>query len=507
MITLTSWLNIAKKNSKKQLTVNYELVNQELSQKKKNSTDKPKISTELPSLNLMAVENQLSFDRIDNRINILSFNKKSQQDIKCFAFSEETFDTFCQLITNYNDKMCDFLKELLQTNQFYIGGSFGTMFSHFIFGENINLNKYKDADIDIYCISTMKENELESLLKSIAKKFILNEKCLIYKTGILMNIIFKNEETRKIQIIFQVKKTIDEHLAFIDLPITEFTIGFQNNNFIMFYTQLSLFALYKKINFVFEPKSEITNNRILKYVCRGFISVLIQNGEISKICDTDIKELCWIKLKSNIMLNTLNCLITEYINIKNKNIKIEIINDESYSYNSYTNFCWFLIEKKIADFDMSEIKISQRYQHYSNYDSGLSMYYSTKTVIKKIISLKRIFEKKYKYRFDESAQNFKNFNLHPELFKEKILSPSEFINNEEKLFFACVVENFIKKQGVFIFNGKFCTQKECEKYINDELQGIHEEENSYWLNDYRDYKKENTKRNSKSRYKKKRIIL
>jgi hypothetical protein len=88
----------------------------------------------------------------------------------------------------------------------------------------------------------LKEQELDNLFKSITENLILKEKCVIYKIGILMNIIFENTESRKIQIIFQVKITINEHLAFIDLSVTEFTIGFQKNCFTMFYTQLSLFA-------------------------------------------------------------------------------------------------------------------------------------------------------------------------------------------------------------------------------------------------------------------------
>jgi hypothetical protein len=49
--------------------------------------------------------------------------EKSKQNIQCFSFSEDIFDAFYQLIANYNNVICDFLKKMLQKNQFYIGGN------------------------------------------------------------------------------------------------------------------------------------------------------------------------------------------------------------------------------------------------------------------------------------------------------------------------------------------------------------------------------------------------
>lgn len=475
---MTSWIEVAKKPKP---------------EPKFNSNDNNAQEIfDLPQLDLHEVKNQLKFDRVKNKIDVFSGTTKSKQNIQKFAFSGENFDIYCNLLSNYNEHVYKFLKQLLKTGQFYIGGSFATIFAHFLFGESVNLGKYNESDIDIFCISNYKEDKLDLLLKSISQDLILKEQCIIHKTDILMNIIFKSEELRKIQIIFQVKKSIDEHLSLIDLPLTEFTIGFQKNKFIMYYTQLSLFSLYKKINFVFEPKTNITNNRILKYNDRGFISVFVKNGELCKICDINKKNISdWLDLKQNTSLDILVNNIDEYIDMVNKNIQFE--KSDNLEQREQSQFVWFLFKKNMVEYSETE-KIVNIYENEA-YVGYRGILYTVKKFIKsgpKIIAhLKKTVGKKHNYKEDESMQNFKNaIHNHNAYFGRKSMTPFEFVSDKKKLFFTHVVESFINKQGVFVSNGIFCTEKIYKQNLIDKFYDeIYQEE----------FTKKNTKRNSKRR--------
>ena len=82
----------------------------------------------------------------------------------------------------------------------------------------------------------------------------------------VINILFEDLNIPKIQIILHVKKTINEHIAFIDLPITHFTLGFNS----LYKTKLAQFALDTKINLIDSITNKIVYNRIIKYKNRGF---------------------------------------------------------------------------------------------------------------------------------------------------------------------------------------------------------------------------------------------
>lgn len=429
-------------------------------------------SKEVEKLNIQKIKQQLKFDRVTNKINVLSnFNFKSKQEISTTSVTCDEFDTFSQLITNYDDEIYDFLKNLIKTGHFFIGGSFGTIFAHLLLGENINLDLYKDADIDIYCCSTMEVQILDSMLKHIASKLILNKKCIIYKTDILANIIFENPEYRKIQIIFQVKKNIDEHLAFIDLPVTEFTIGYKNNEFIMYYTQLSLLALYKKINVIFNPKSKITDNRVLKYNNRGYISVVAENGKITKICENNdlykqFIRFAWYDI--NCDLDDLIKNIDEYHECILHNKDIIKPNNAELKLKSNSKLIWFLINNKIIDCIECE-KIRTVYETTTlpkeSYDHN---YFQTwretkriyKHIVEKIKTIKASIKYKYCYVDDESNHQFEQLSFNPDFFKETIMNPDDFLKLQHNYFFAHTVKRFLKKQGVYIYNDLYCTKEQ-----------------------------------------------
>jgi hypothetical protein len=500
-----SWLDIAKKNAHS--VIHAEKIQHVIAKHRKN--------TEIEKLNLSKVKHQLNFDRITNKINVLSdTNFTSKQNISITSFTDEDFDTFSQLITNYDDEIHSFLKNLIQTEQFFIGGSFGTIFAHLLTGENINLDLYKDADIDIYCISVLSEQKLDCILKKIASSLILSKKCLIYKTGILANIIFENPEYRKIQIIFQVKQNIDEHLAFIDLPVTEFTIGYENNEFIMYYTQLSLFALHKKINILFEPISQITDNRTIKYNNRGFINVVAKNGKIIKISDnvnidtytTTIITWYCVNWELDNMIN----YIDEYNECVFRDTEIKQPDSEEIKYRSDSKLIWFLINKNVIDFSEYE-KIHKTYelvktQKNAQKSGYLHTWYETtricKNIIKKIKKIKSNMKIKYRYLDDESNHVFSNLS---NFFSETVILPEDFLKfTSTNLFFSHTVERFLKKQGVYIFDDMYCTKEQyCDfitgvqyedcDYDYDYDEQLHDTQQKY----FKKILKKNSKRNSK----------
>jgi hypothetical protein len=91
----------------------------------------------------------------------------------------------------------------------------------------------------------------------------------------LIDIIFEHIDARKIQIVLHVKKSIDEHMEFVDLPITQLLLA-KNR---IFKTCLAQLALDKKVNVITDPINEQTINRIVKYAERGFPTVVHAKGQ------------------------------------------------------------------------------------------------------------------------------------------------------------------------------------------------------------------------------------
>lgn len=486
-----TWVDIVKKNDILKISKKLTVID-----RKNNCLDS---LYEEPVLDMEKVNSiilNLKKDAIQNKINVLSNPKnRSFQEISKTKIEEDIFEAYCNLIANYDYDICNFLKELLQTGHFWIGGSFATMFAHLLLGQNLDMQKYEESDIDIYCISNLSDIELDYIFKIKLNNLLKSKKCIIYKTGVLADIIFEDPSLKKIQIIFQVKQSIDEHLAFIDIPVTEFTLGYKNNNFIMYYTQLSLLALFKKVNVIFEPFSEITNNRLIKYTNRDFINIIIND----KDKDKDKEQIKYFDVyKQNLFSINLTIDYLEFITLYQEFIEkklnkcefeciighkkeereneLKIFNIRNYL---DTDIFKFLFEKKVIDLNVIETNTEKKIRKkksvriYSNYYGYSINTYITELIKQKILSItkkiKSTSKNRYDYKDNEKNHTFQNM-IQNVNFSEKIIYNSEEKNNKiynEKLFFSHKVENFLRKQGVYLFGNNFMKEDKYYDLIQD----------------------------------------
>jgi hypothetical protein len=204
-----------------------------------------------------------------------------------------------EILTKYLDDewTSKFLIELLKCHSypFVIGGSFITNIMQLLNNKKFNKEQYKDSDIDIYCVSSQYNTKyihfyIEEKLKEVLAKFLPERKCYIYNTKIIINIV--PEIGRKIQIICHQKKTMEEHMEFIDLPITKFVLQKSNGGYKIFHTQSAIYALEKKINIINDPLNALVANRIVKYQQRGFLTVIMSEyNRVIGICDIQGKRM------------------------------------------------------------------------------------------------------------------------------------------------------------------------------------------------------------------------
>ena len=80
-----------------------------------------------------------------------------------------------------------------------------------------------ESDINIYVFGSYNLYDIQKSISYFINKHF-NNKCLIKIKPNLINIEFENNNYRTIQIILHIKANIDEHIIFIDLPITHFVI-------------------------------------------------------------------------------------------------------------------------------------------------------------------------------------------------------------------------------------------------------------------------------------------
>jgi len=201
---------------------------------------------------------------------------KNKSDIKSEIITIELHkkqynNTFHKIIKLgiINNNIAIFIKELVKTGIFYVGGSFAVIYMHFLNNKPFDRSNYKDMDVDIYPISNISPNLIKSTLNDIIKQYINKKKikCKIVIKNNVMNIYF---EDILVQIILNIKQTIEKHITNIDLPITHFTIGFKK----IYTTNLGLFAFNKGINIINTIYHKRTNNRIIKYYKRNYYTVL-----------------------------------------------------------------------------------------------------------------------------------------------------------------------------------------------------------------------------------------
>jgi len=203
---------------------------------------------------------------------LLENNSSIKSDVYCKYLSKQKYTKYFNKMIELgiiNNDISIFIKELIKTDVFYVGGSFALIYNLLLNKINFRITDYISMDIDIYPITTMTPNSVKNVLNKIIKKYIKMKqiKCKIVIKNYIMNIYFQNNIL--IQIILKIKSSMDTHMVNIDLPITHFTIGYEK----IYMTKLAEFAMHKKINIINKVYHKQTYNRILKYLDRGFYTV------------------------------------------------------------------------------------------------------------------------------------------------------------------------------------------------------------------------------------------
>jgi len=257
------------------------------------------------------------------RSNVLNNISNKISNIERETYNSTIFNNYILQLVNNNQYIYLFLVNLLKTNIFYIGGSFALIMTHYLKNKYINIDDYTDRDIDIFSIGDISLEIIQKTLQNILNKYLnitnIKSYCLIKKY--LINIEFEDKNLKKIQIILHVKKTISEHMEFIDLPITQFLLG----NNILYKTKLAQYALDTKIIIIDNISNRQTYNRIQKYEIRGYITIktiyyglsIYNNQRIISIFET--KKDVLIEYFIDCTLLDIILLISEYHKIINNN--------------------------------------------------------------------------------------------------------------------------------------------------------------------------------------------
>ena len=235
----------------------------------------------------------------DIKLDLLNNTRLIKSNVLCQSFTIYDIPKLknCLLFASKNNQsIVNFLIDLLwhKNNCFYIGGSFATIITQLLnkninYLENqLNLDDYVESDIDIYVIGYNNMYNIQKFIGLYIKKHF-NNRCFIKIKPNLINIVFENNNYRTIQIILHIKANIDEHMIFIDLPISQFAIcSNSSKGFSIYKTKLADYALTKQINIIQEPYIPETMNRILKYLNRNYLTVIASKFNNSNIQNTRI---------------------------------------------------------------------------------------------------------------------------------------------------------------------------------------------------------------------------
>ena len=223
----------------------------------------------------------------ERRIALLN-NIGFRSNINADFFESSQFNDLLLTVLNGDVATTRFLLSLLnlRNSPFVIGGSVALILASLRANKAINLNNYKNSDINIYLVSDAPINEIDFIIKTVLFNFMNSEKCAVYSTNELFEIVFVDKTRRKIQIIRQIKKNIDIHMEFVDLPCTQIGIGQKNNRIVMWSTHLAALALESGINVINDPINTNTIDWIIKYQARGFLTIVQSSyGRIVAIFD------------------------------------------------------------------------------------------------------------------------------------------------------------------------------------------------------------------------------
>lgn len=445
----------------------------------------------------------------ENRIKILNnnigtplneSNTNKIYNIICDEINTIKFNEIILTIIN-NTFIQKFLIDLLKTNLFFIGGSFALIFAHVLYNKDINLEKYDEFDIDIFPIGIISPNQsdiIQSTLQTIINNCFVKNKshyidCLIINNNFVTNIYFpKILNIPKIQIILHNKSTIDEHIAFIDLPITHFTIGYQK----IFYTEIAKYAFDYKICIIDKVYNKQTVNRILKYSNRGFL--IVKNGKHG--CDLLIntriiavyslnyiyKVDCYLSdiiklqnnMKNNIFKNKLPPRTNVNIKIIGRTPGVKILFTKTINNLIHETICKYLYNMNLLKYYIDNIdndnyydiyfikrKIKNEHDEYEFFND----YLLTKKVINNHYSINKMNTYRYKnndrkYIFynpytnksdDRSYEKYldkynNSINKHKYFPYFTILKPEEFINIKKNIFFTIYNSYFLNNHEIKI---------------------------------------------------------
>jgi len=247
---------------------------------------------------------------------------------------------------NNSNTMVNLLKNIIKMNKndigdFYIGGSVCTILAHLLnnMDDTIDINDYDASDINIYIISKKPIEDIKKNFITFSKKYLNN---LIFKAyyenAHNVHFIFADYSLKRIQIILDVKESIEQHFEFVDLSINKFLLtSYNNDNYVLFSTEESQAALKTQIIRIYYPISKLTQNRIFKYIKRKFMILGLTNYDkimyIYDICKNthtlcDYDALIQHKINCNIThINDMQKIYKSLID-KQKNIIIKPIEEK-----------------------------------------------------------------------------------------------------------------------------------------------------------------------------------
>ena len=425
---------------------------------------------------------------LQKRLDILNKKTDNLTVIECEEIISSEFENNILKIVNNNEDILEFLLDLLKSN-FYIGGSFALIFAYMVNKKEYDIEKYKDADIDIYPIGDMDLKKIQKIIFLMLNKLEQkNIKCLIKIKNVVINIVFENPLIPKIQIILHVKKTINEHIEFIDLPITQFTIGYNK----LYKTKLAMFALESNIILIDNINNILTYNRIIKYSARHFlIGKYIKYGFETNNEQRIVKiyEPCG---SHHVIEHSVDCLLSDMILIQNTltstksivlvnafpidtftrtnsitkltdkhDVEVHTANLVIYKFPIRSNLCYIMYKLKILD-EHKSLATTQRdykkYKRYVNYDGDYNyITQSHKDIVNKVTHTYNN-KKNNKLRFKDDLDSHSNsysyyqntyllnnnkYNLYFKIFK-----PSDFSKIKILLLFHNYITYFLKNHKI-----------------------------------------------------------
>jgi hypothetical protein len=256
--------------------------------------DKPTLYMNL-QLASHQIYNMLSVQSVINhRLMVLnkSVDHRYGSNLMIDTYGHKEFNQLlCRVLNNHQPTLA-FIDELLSVRSngtnydspFYIGGSIAVMMAHMLQSKEFDLDSYTNSDIDIYCIGDHNVNEIQKvILNAILNSFQHISHHVVLKRFII-DIVFEDPTARKIQIILHMKANLDEHMVFVDLPITQILLGGSVSKLKpirhIYKTRLAQYAIDHKLNIVTDPIHQQTHNRIVKYMERGFTTVVHGIGQL-----------------------------------------------------------------------------------------------------------------------------------------------------------------------------------------------------------------------------------